>query len=56
MNLGICYTRIPDLDKAERCFLSLLDSTSFQDRAAQNLALVQSLRAQLMNLDRGNNP
>jgi tetratricopeptide (TPR) repeat protein len=46
LNLGVCYTRIGELDKAERCFISLLDSKSFHDRAAQNLALVQSLRTQ----------
>jgi glycosyltransferase involved in cell wall biosynthesis len=46
LNLGVCYTRLADLDKAERCFISLLDSKSFHDRAAQNLATVQSLRAQ----------
>jgi hypothetical protein len=56
MNLGVCYTRLGELDKAERCFLRLLDSQSFQDRAAQNLALVQSLRAQASDPNRGNNP
>jgi Flp pilus assembly protein TadD len=45
MNLGVCYTRLGDFDKAERCFLRLLDSTSYQDRARQNLAAVQSMRA-----------
>lgn len=45
LNLGVCYTRLADLDKAERCFLALLENKTFHDRAAQNLALVQSLRA-----------
>src|SRR5207244_11541494 len=55
LNLGVCYTRLADFDQAERCFLSLLDSKSFQERAAQHLALVQSLRAQATNVDRGGN-
>jgi hypothetical protein len=44
LNLGVCYTRLSDLDRAERCFLSLLNNKSFHERATQNLALVQSLR------------
>jgi tetratricopeptide (TPR) repeat protein len=45
MNLGVCYTRLGELDKAERCFIRLLESKSYQDRARQNLAAVQSTRA-----------
>jgi hypothetical protein len=49
LNLGACYTRLGELDKAERCFLRLLGSKSSHDRAAQNLAFVQTLRAQAKN-------
>jgi hypothetical protein len=50
LNLGVCYTRLAALDNAEQCFLSLLDSPAFRERAAQNLALVQSLRVQATNV------
>jgi hypothetical protein len=56
MNLGACYIRLGELDKAERCFLRLLDSKSSHDRAAQNLAFVQSLRVQSKGPNRGNSP
>jgi tetratricopeptide (TPR) repeat protein len=56
LNLGACYTRLGELDKAERCFLRLLESKSSHDRAAQNLAYVQTLRAQAKSLNRGNSP
>ncbi|HLJ95660.1 MAG TPA: glycosyltransferase family 2 protein [Gemmataceae bacterium] len=51
LNLGVCYTRLSQLDKAERCFLSLLENPTFRDRAAQNLALVQSMRGQSTNMN-----
>src|SRR5262249_10844530 len=56
MNLGVCYIRLGELDQAERCFLRLLESKPSHDRAAQNLALIQSLRAQSGNPSRGTNP
>jgi hypothetical protein len=49
MNLGACYTRLRELDKAEVCFLQLLGSKASHDQAAQNLVVVQSLRAQMGN-------
>jgi len=52
LNLGACYTRLRDLDKAERCFLQLLSVETARAQAAQNLTVVQALRAQMVNLSK----
>ena len=46
MNLGVCHMQLREIDKAEACFLQLLNGTEYREKAAQNLAVVQSLRAQ----------
>jgi hypothetical protein len=46
MNLGACHTRLREFDKAEACFLQLLNGDRFREKAAQNLAVVQALRSQ----------
>ena len=53
MNLGACHTRLREFDKAEACFLQLLNGTKFREKAAQNLAVVQALRTQSMAPDAG---
>jgi hypothetical protein len=44
MNLGICYLRLEEWDKAEACFLPLLDSAALGAKAAQNLRVTQAAR------------
>jgi hypothetical protein len=46
MNLGACYTRLGQLDRAEACFRSLLSSDSLHRQATQNLAILAQLRSQ----------
>ncbi len=46
MNLGICHTRLGELDRAEACFRRLLASKTVAAQAAQNLELVRRLRQQ----------
>jgi Glycosyl transferase family 2 len=46
MNLGICYVKRKDFDRAEQCFRGLLQSPAYQTQAVRNLALVQDLRVQ----------
>jgi hypothetical protein len=46
LNLGACYTRLRDLDRAEQCFLTLAGNPAFRDQALQNLAVVHNLRQQ----------
>jgi hypothetical protein len=48
MNLAVCHLRLGDLDRAEACFLQLMAGSKFRDKAAQNLVVVQMLRAQNM--------
>ena len=45
MNLGICYVKLNDLDKAQGCFGQLLTHPALQNQARQNFAMVQNLRA-----------
>jgi tetratricopeptide (TPR) repeat protein len=45
-NLGACYTRLRQLDRAEHCFRRLLNSPTHAAQAKQNLAVVQNLRLQ----------
>jgi tetratricopeptide (TPR) repeat protein len=45
-NLGACFTRLRQLDRAEQCFQQLLASPTHQAQAAQNLAVVENLRRQ----------
>jgi hypothetical protein len=44
MNLGICYLRLAELNRAEQCFRQLLGSPTHAVPAAQNLHMVQGLR------------
>ena len=44
MNLGVCYRRLNDLDKAQSCFGQLLMHPELQNQARQNFALVQNQR------------
>ena len=46
LNLGACYTRLRELDRAEACFRQVLNSPTHQAQARQNLAVVQRLRSQ----------
>jgi hypothetical protein len=45
LNLGLCYARMGEADKAETCFLQLLGSTTVGDQAARELAAVQASRS-----------
>jgi hypothetical protein len=45
-NLGACYTRLRQFDKAEPYFLSLLSSPTHRQLAIQGLTTIQSLREQ----------
>jgi tetratricopeptide (TPR) repeat protein len=44
LNLGACYTRLKQWDKAEECFRQLLTSPAHGVQAAQNLHLLQEHR------------
>jgi hypothetical protein len=55
-NLGVCYTRLGELDKAEACFLPLLGSKTVQEQARQDLAYVQSLRVHRGGPSTGKSP
>jgi hypothetical protein len=44
LNLGMCYLRLGELDRAETCFGQVLGSPSHQARARQGYAMVQALR------------
>jgi tetratricopeptide (TPR) repeat protein len=44
LNLGACYVRLGDLDRAELCFANVLTSPTHQAQARQGYALVQQLR------------
>ena len=44
MNLGNCYTRLQEWDRAEECFRHLLNSKTEATQALQNLKLVHELR------------
>jgi tetratricopeptide (TPR) repeat protein len=44
MNLGSCYTRLGELDRAERCFRQLLTNPALQMQASENLGLLERLR------------
>lgn len=46
MNLGACYTKLQEWDKAEHCYRHLFQNPAFATKAAQNLALVQEKRLQ----------
>jgi hypothetical protein len=46
MNLGACYTRLREFDRAESCFRSLLTSPTFGAQATQNLKRVRTLHSQ----------
>jgi hypothetical protein len=45
-NLGACFTRLRQLDRAEDCFRQLLTSPTHHAQAVQNLAVVENLRRQ----------
>lgn len=45
MNLGVCYTRLGEPDKAQACFGQLLTSPEYQAQARQNYGMVEALRA-----------
>ncbi len=44
MNLGICYTQLRELGRAEGCFQRLLSSPTARAQAAQNLEVLRRLR------------
>jgi hypothetical protein len=44
MNLGACYTKLRELDRAESCFRPLLGSPTLHAKAREYLAMVQGLR------------
>lgn len=46
MNLGICYTKMNEPDKAEHCFGQLLTHPTLQSKARQNYAMTQRLLRQ----------
>jgi hypothetical protein len=46
LNLGVCYKKLRELDKAELCFRQLLMHPTLQGHAAQHLAEVQASRRQ----------
>jgi tetratricopeptide (TPR) repeat protein len=46
MNLGACFTRLGEWDRAERCFQQLLQSDTHRARAQQSLAELDNLRRQ----------
>jgi hypothetical protein len=46
LNLGACFTRLRELDRAEQCFREVLASPPYEAQARQNLAVVDSLRRQ----------
>jgi hypothetical protein len=46
MNLGACYTRLKEWDKAEGCFRQLVQDRSHGPQALNNLKLVHELRLQ----------
>jgi tetratricopeptide (TPR) repeat protein len=50
LNLGMCYLRLGELDRAELCFGQLLGSPPHQTRACQGYAMVQALRRQSQKL------
>jgi len=45
MNLGICYLQTGNLERAERCFGELLNDPIHRQKALQNFATVNALRA-----------
>jgi hypothetical protein len=45
LNLGVCYTRLGQLRKAEQCFRQLLSSPTLADAAKGNLRRIRRLRA-----------
>jgi tetratricopeptide (TPR) repeat protein len=47
MNLGACYARLRELEKAEACFRQLLNSQKVGSKAAQILTSLQAQRARL---------
>jgi hypothetical protein len=46
INLGRCYARLGQLDRAEACLRPLLDVATHQDEARRVLAVVQRMRGQ----------
>jgi hypothetical protein len=44
VNLGICYMRLEEWDRAEACFVPLLDHPTLGAKAAQNRRVVQAAR------------
>jgi hypothetical protein len=44
LNLGLCYTRLGELDRAELCFGPLLTSPAHHAKARQGYDLVQQMR------------
>jgi Glycosyl transferase family 2 len=46
MNLGICYVRLGDLNRAEHCFGQLLADPALGQQAKQSYAMVQDLKRQ----------
>jgi hypothetical protein len=46
MNLGACYTRLGELDRAEACFRQLLQHPGSREKAEKNLQVVENLRRQ----------
>jgi hypothetical protein len=44
MNLGSCYVRLGQPERAEHCLRPLLNHPAYQAQASQNLALVENLR------------
>lgn len=44
LNLGVCYTRMAELKKAEKCFKRLLHSETRADQAAANLRAIREIR------------
>ncbi len=46
LNLGACYVRLGELDRAEMCYANVLTGPTHQVQARQGYALVQQLRRQ----------
>ena len=44
LNLGVCYLRLGELDRAEACFRQILANSSLGGHAAQHLAALQARR------------
>lgn len=47
LNLGNCYLRLHDPDRAERCFTEALQNPSYQEQAERGCQMAQALRARL---------